>query len=180
MTEPAAPNGPIEPTALTEPAAPNGPIEPTALTEPAAPNGPIEPTALTEPAAPNGPNRLIEPTAFTESSAPTEVTAPAMRAEYDGPEAALVHLVDLPWVGAEVIARVAGYASGEVVARAAFGGVPGHPVLFGRRWWPEVAGAARGDRGARDWLANRTDLRLIECGDLGSGRDVDRRADLPG
>lgn len=97
-----------------------------------------------------------------------------------GPLAALVHLVDLPWVGADVLTRVAGQAASETVARAAYDGVPGHPVLLGRRWWPEIAETARGDRGARDWLATRTDLRLVECGDLGSGRDVDRRADLPG
>ncbi|WP_206787188.1 NTP transferase domain-containing protein [Amycolatopsis sp. MtRt-6] len=96
------------------------------------------------------------------------------------PAAALVHLVDLPWVGPEVLARVAAHATPETVARAAYDGVPGHPVLLGRRWWRDVADAARGDRGARDWLATRGDLTLIECGDLGSGRDVDRPGDLAG
>jgi nicotine blue oxidoreductase len=98
----------------------------------------------------------------------------------EGPVAALVHLVDLPWVGPDILVRVAREASTETVARAAYDGVPGHPVLLGRRWWAEIADTARGDRGARDWLAGRGDLRLVECGDLGSGRDVDRRADLPG
>jgi CTP:molybdopterin cytidylyltransferase MocA len=96
------------------------------------------------------------------------------------PVAALVHLVDLPWVGVGIVARVAAHASAETVARAAYDGVPGHPVLLGRRWWGEIAGTARGDRGARDWLATRADLTLIECGDLGSGRDVDRPGDLAG
>ncbi|MFJ9785241.1 NTP transferase domain-containing protein [Amycolatopsis sp. NPDC101161] len=97
-----------------------------------------------------------------------------------GPVAALVHLVDLPWVGADVLTRVAANATTESVARASYDGVPGHPVLFGRRWWSEIAGSAQGDRGARDWLSTRSELTLVECGDLGSGRDVDRRADLPG
>jgi nicotine blue oxidoreductase len=97
-----------------------------------------------------------------------------------GPVAALVHLVDLPWVGADILARVAAEATSTTVARAAYHGTPGHPVLLGRRWWAEIAGSAQGDRGARDWLAARRDLALIECGDLGDGRDVDRRADLPG
>ncbi|MEV4053992.1 nucleotidyltransferase family protein [Amycolatopsis sp. NPDC049688] len=96
------------------------------------------------------------------------------------PVAALVHLVDLPWVGSDVLTRVAAHAAGDTVARAAYHGTPGHPVLLGRRWWPEIAETARGDRGARDWLATREDLALVECGDLGSGRDVDRPADLPG
>ncbi|WP_410642082.1 NTP transferase domain-containing protein [Amycolatopsis sp. lyj-346] len=98
----------------------------------------------------------------------------------DQPVAALVHLVDLPWVGSGVLTRVAAHASAGTVARAAYEGVPGHPVLLGRRWWGEVAGSALGDRGARDWLATRADLTLIECGDLGSGRDVDRPGDLAG
>ncbi|WP_410571637.1 NTP transferase domain-containing protein [Amycolatopsis sp. cmx-4-61] len=94
--------------------------------------------------------------------------------------AALVHLVDLPWVGPDILARVAARATSGTVARAAYDGVPGHPVLLGRRWWGEIADTARGDRGARDWLATRDDLTLVECGDLGSGRDVDRPADLAG
>jgi nicotine blue oxidoreductase len=96
----------------------------------------------------------------------------------DQPVAALVHLVDLPWVGPGVLTRVAAHATATAVARAAYDGVPGHPVLLGRRWWPAIAETARGDRGARDWLATRDDLTLIECGDLGSGRDVDRPGDL--
>jgi nicotine blue oxidoreductase len=93
-------------------------------------------------------------------------------------DAVLVHLVDLPWVGPEVLSRLGELASPDVVARAAYDGEPGHPVLLGRRWWHEVGERARGDRGARDWLATRSDLRLVECGDLGSGRDVDAPGDL--
>jgi nicotine blue oxidoreductase len=93
-------------------------------------------------------------------------------------DAVLVHLVDLPWVGPDVLSRIREAAAPDVVARASYKGVPGHPVLLGRRWWTEVGDTARGDRGARDWLATREDLLLIECGDLGSGRDVDAPADL--
>jgi CTP:molybdopterin cytidylyltransferase MocA len=95
-----------------------------------------------------------------------------------GADAVLVHLVDLPWVRPEVLSRVAESAAADVVARAGYGGEPGHPVLLGRRWWAEVAETVRGDRGARDWLAGRQDLRLVECGDLGSGKDIDAPADL--
>jgi nicotine blue oxidoreductase len=93
-------------------------------------------------------------------------------------EAVLVHLVDLPWVGADVLSRVVEVTTPDVVARAAYDGEPGHPVLLGRRWWAEIVENVSGDRGARDWLAVRTDLRLVECGDLGSGRDVDAPSDL--
>lgn len=88
-------------------------------------------------------------------------------------EVALVHLVDLPDVTAEVVARVVAAASGpEVLARAAYDGVPGHPVVLGRDHWAGVLTAAEGDRGARDYLAG-ADVVLVECGDLATGRDVD-------
>lgn len=93
-------------------------------------------------------------------------------------EAALVQLVDLPWVGSAIVARLAERSAPDVVARACYGGVPGHPVLLGRDWWTEIAEGVTGDRGARDWLAARPDLRLVECGDLGSGADVDTPGDL--
>ncbi len=93
----------------------------------------------------------------------------------DGPvvEAALVHLVDLPDVGAPVVARVLERASGfGALARASYGGSPGHPVLIGAGHWAGVVESAGGDRGARDVLA-RHDVELVECGDLATGADVD-------
>jgi nicotine blue oxidoreductase len=126
--------------------------------------------------------------------------------------AALLHLVDLPGVGAEAVSRLtslvtsraaqadlaggssepggsarpggsADLAGGsaepvvvagpDVLARAAYAGVPGHPVLLGRSHWPAVCAAARGDAGARGYLAGHPSLRLVECGDLADPRDVD-------
>ncbi len=87
-------------------------------------------------------------------------------------------LVDLPDVGAAVVDRVVSAAAGPAsLARAAYDGVPGHPVLLGRDHWAEVARTARGDRGARDHLARHGDaVRLVECGDLATGADVDEPA----
>ena len=105
--------------------------------------------------------------------------------------AALVHLVDLPGVGAEAASRLtslvtssrADLADGsaepvvvagpDVLARAAYTGVPGHPVLLGRSHWPAVCAAARGEAGARGYLAGHPGLRLVECGDLADPHDVD-------
>ncbi|MFI5622084.1 NTP transferase domain-containing protein [Nocardioides sp. NPDC051685] len=93
-------------------------------------------------------------------------------------EAAVVHLVDLPDVGADVVARVVSTSSttgtGSGLARAAYAGVPGHPVLIGRDHWAGVIEAAVGDQGARGYLKTH-DVRLVECGDLAGGDDVDRR-----
>jgi CTP:molybdopterin cytidylyltransferase MocA len=88
--------------------------------------------------------------------------------------AAMVHLVDLPDVGVDVLARVASHASPAVLARACYGGRPGHPVLLGREHWVAIAVAARGDAGARGYLAGR-DVLAVDCGDLASGIDVDSR-----
>lgn len=97
-----------------------------------------------------------------------------------GPEAetAVVHLVDLPDVGPDVVSRVVstGSTAGSTkgLARAAYAGVPGHPVLIGRDHWAGVIEAAVGDQGARGYLKTH-DVRLVECGDLAGGNDVDRR-----
>lgn len=88
--------------------------------------------------------------------------------------AAVVSLVDLPGVTAAVVARVRAAATGpDVLARAGYDGEPGHPVLLGAAHWRPAAAQAAGDAGARGYLAGRA-VRLVECGDLGSGEDVDR------
>jgi CTP:molybdopterin cytidylyltransferase MocA len=92
--------------------------------------------------------------------------------------AALVTLVDLPDVTAGVVARLlAAGTAPDTLARVAYDGVAGHPVLLGADHWAGVAATADGDRGARDYLAARP-VTLVECGDLATGRDVDRPADL--
>ncbi|GAA5163167.1 nucleotidyltransferase family protein [Ornithinimicrobium tianjinense] len=90
------------------------------------------------------------------------------------PRQALVHLVDLPDVGADAVARVLAAAGDgtDALARAAYQGVPGHPVLLGRDHWEGVLGTARGDSGARAYL-RRARPQLVECGDLATGADVD-------
>jgi CTP:molybdopterin cytidylyltransferase MocA len=95
-------------------------------------------------------------------------------------EAACILLVDLPDVGAAVLERVvtASAAAGRAaLVRAAYQGVPGHPVVMGRDHWQGVLDTATGDRGARDYLAAHEHV-LVECGDLASGRDVDTPDDL--
>lgn len=102
----------------------------------------------------------------------------------------LVTLVDLPDVDETVHRRVlaAGSPGGSAavsadggdpataLVRAAYDGRPGHPVLLGRTHWEAVAAGARGDRGAREFFATHPH-RLVECGDLASGRDQDRFGD---
>ncbi|MGZ4450670.1 MAG: nucleotidyltransferase family protein [Nocardioides sp.] len=88
-------------------------------------------------------------------------------------EAAVVTLVDLPDVDAQVVRRVTDLGTDPgTLARAAYDGEPGHPVLLGRDHWHGVIETASGDRGARDYLATHP-VFLVECGDLATGRDRD-------
>lgn len=89
-------------------------------------------------------------------------------------DAVLVTLVDLPDLVPAVVARVATHAAPGALARAAYDGRPGHPVLLGRDHWSGVLGEAAGDAGAKGYLAGR-DVVLVECGDLATGHDVDFR-----
>ncbi len=91
-------------------------------------------------------------------------------------DAVLVALVDTPGLTAAVVERLIG--AGELadprhaLVQATYGGRRGHPVLLGRAHWQGVVQNARGDRGARDYLAGRV-VAEVECGDVGDGRDVD-------
>jgi CTP:molybdopterin cytidylyltransferase MocA len=67
-------------------------------------------------------------------------------------DAALLHLVDLPDVGPEVVQRMIRDASPDALAGAVYSGRPGHPALIGRDHWDGVMQDAVGDRGARDYL----------------------------
>jgi CTP:molybdopterin cytidylyltransferase MocA len=94
-----------------------------------------------------------------------------------GAEFAVLHLVDTPDVGAEVINRVlsAALTTGAGLARATYGGRPGHPVVIARQHWAALIATLHADEGARSFLAGRTDVLGVECGDLATGADVDER-----
>jgi molybdenum cofactor cytidylyltransferase/nicotine blue oxidoreductase len=93
-------------------------------------------------------------------------------------DAVLVTLVDLPDVGGDVVRRVVAAGAGaDALVRASYDGRPGHPVLLGRGHWAGIAAVARGDQGAREYFRAHPPMPC-ECGDLASGRDVDRPEDL--
>jgi CTP:molybdopterin cytidylyltransferase MocA len=93
-------------------------------------------------------------------------------------DAALVTLVDLPDVDEPVVRRVLAAGSGPAtLVRATYGGAPGHPVLIGREHWEGVVATAAGDRGARTYFLSHEPV-ACECGDLATGRDLDRPEDL--
>ncbi|GAY09052.1 CTP:molybdopterin cytidylyltransferase [Pseudonocardia sp. N23] len=89
-------------------------------------------------------------------------------------DATVVHLVDLPGVTAAAVTRLgAEGGSPTTLARAAYDGRAGHPVLLGRDHWAAASTAATGDAGARGYLAGNPDVVLVECGDVAEPDDVD-------
>jgi CTP:molybdopterin cytidylyltransferase MocA len=104
-------------------------------------------------------------------------------------DAALVAVVDMPALPVAVVARVLTRGLGTPVdddrpraagntdptrslARAVFGGRPGHPVLIGSAHWAPLSATLSGDRGARAYLDAHS-VDEVECGDLYDGHDVD-------
>ena len=85
--------------------------------------------------------------------------------------AVIVTLVDLPGLTAEGVGRIR--ESTASIAAASFDGERGHPVKFAREHWAEVFAVARGDEGARRFLAGRSDVVRIEIGDVATGADMD-------
>lgn len=97
--------------------------------------------------------------------------AAALRA---APDAVLVALVDTPGVTPDVVARLAAHAAPAVLARATYGGAAGYPMLVGRDHLDAVLATVTGDDVLSGYLAEQADaMLLIECGDVGSGEDVD-------
>ena len=96
--------------------------------------------------------------------------------------AALITLVDLPDVGAEVVRRIldrweSDGAASDALVRATYAGKPGHPVLIGRDHWAGLSEELSGDSGAQRYLSSRKVVE-VSCEDLATGRDVDRPEDL--
>lgn len=93
--------------------------------------------------------------------------------------AAVVVLVDTPWLGAEAVRRVvAAHRGGATLAVATYDGTRGHPVLLGREHWTAIAATVTGDVGARAYLAGRSDVVEVECTGTGDPADVDVPAAL--
>ena len=90
-------------------------------------------------------------------------------------EAVVVLLADMPEVTARDIDRlIAGFdpeEGREIVRAVAADGAPGHPVLFGRRFFESLA-ALSGDRGAREVLADAGEF-VVEVRLPGQGAVTD-------
>jgi CTP:molybdopterin cytidylyltransferase MocA len=126
-----------------------------------------------EVSAPPGVTAVVAPEWRAGLSA--SVRAGLAEAERRHADYAVLHVIDTPDVGAEVVARVLGraVASGSGLARACFGDRPGHPVVLARRHWAAVLAEISGDEGAGSYLRSRPDVEAVDCSDLAGGQDID-------
>lgn len=84
-----------------------------------------------------------------------------------------VFLGDMPWIGADSLGYLLALASPEHIVVPTYREQPGHPVLFGRRFWPALQGLS-GDTGAKSLIrANPQAVRYLPLNDPGILRDVD-------
>jgi nicotine blue oxidoreductase len=145
-----------------------GGCTPVLVVEGAAPLAPVDAELVTNASWPQG----------MGSSLRAALTALERRPEVD---AAVLLLVDTPWVGPEPVRRVIATfaASGSVAVQASYDRVPGHPVLLARSAWRAAAELAEGDQGARGWLRRHADqVTRVDCTGMGDPRDVDHPEDL--
>jgi len=94
-------------------------------------------------------------------------------------DAAVVGLGDMPFVRPETVSllvRAHRAGAGDPLA-AAFDGQRGNPVCFGRQWFDALRDVD-GDTGGREILFTAPDAALVETGDPGVRRDIDRPDDL--
>lgn len=88
---------------------------------------------------------------------------------------AVLHLVDLPDVGPEVVTRLLSGAGAGTLRRATYDGRPGHPVVLGRQHWDPLLALAAGDHGGQPYLTHHPGLVEVPCEDLAGGLDRDER-----
>ncbi|SHM98639.1 nucleotidyltransferase family protein [Cryptosporangium aurantiacum] len=83
--------------------------------------------------------------------------------------------VDTPFLGPDAVQRlISAYRDGASVVAATYRGTRGHPVLIAAQHWDAVRAGARGDVGARAFLAaNPALITPVACDDTGRPDDVD-------
>ncbi|MGR4068952.1 nucleotidyltransferase family protein [Billgrantia sp. C5P2] len=95
-------------------------------------------------------------------------------------EAVAILLGDMPSIRLETLHTLQRHATRSSILRPSYRGQPGHPVLFGRDFWPELA-ALDGDSGANGVIQRHIErYRVMPVDDAGVCRDVDTREDLSG
>lgn len=88
-------------------------------------------------------------------------------------DAVAILLADMPWITASTLDRLFAAAAPDRIVLPLYQGQPGHPVIFGRHFWPELLQLS-GDVGAKAVLhANPDAIQRIAVDDPGVLQDVD-------
>lgn len=94
-------------------------------------------------------------------------------------DALAIFLGDMPAIRASTLAALLAEAAPGRIVLPTFDGQPGHPVIFGRDFWPQLTQLS-GDAGARAILQNNSAaVRRIQVDDPGVLQDIDQPEDLP-
>ncbi|BEL82015.1 MULTISPECIES: nucleotidyltransferase family protein [Serratia] len=89
----------------------------------------------------------------------------------------LIHLADMPFVGADVFRQVADALRQHPIVRPSYAQQPGHPVGFSARLRKPLC-QLRGDNGARELLQGAA-VHLLPLEHPGVVRDIDLPSQLP-
>lgn len=93
-------------------------------------------------------------------------------------QAVAILLGDMPWIAPQTLHALVEAASASTILFPLYDGQRGHPVLFGRDFWPALT-QLTGDEGARTVVqAHRERCRVVEVNDSGVLHDVDTPAAL--
>ncbi|VXC60322.1 Molybdenum cofactor cytidylyltransferase [Pseudomonas sp. 8O] len=92
--------------------------------------------------------------------------------------AVAIFLADMPLIRRDSLETLLAYASADKIVLPTYQGTRGHPVLFGRDFWPQLA-ALSGDAGAKPVLQQHPEaVRIVELDEPGVLQDIDIPEDL--
>jgi molybdenum cofactor cytidylyltransferase len=93
-------------------------------------------------------------------------------------DAVAIFLADMPSIRRHSLEALMACATPDRIVLPSHQGKRGHPVLFGRDFWPQLA-TLGGDAGARAVLQHNAEaLHIVELNDAGVLQDIDTPADL--
>lgn len=92
--------------------------------------------------------------------------------------AVAVLLGDMPWIARATLWQLLAHADAEHIVVAYCDAQRGHPVIFGRRFWPQLM-QLDGDNGAKGLISQYPQQVIrVELNDSGILQDIDRPSDL--
>ncbi|AEB57230.1 nucleotidyltransferase family protein [Ectopseudomonas mendocina] len=92
-------------------------------------------------------------------------------------DAVAIFLADMPSIHRDSLETLIAHSSANNIVLPSYQGKRGHPVLFGRNFWPQLA-TLSGDAGAKPVLQqNPNAVRIVELDDPGVLQDIDTQED---